>query len=391
MLNTAAADTFAPEAPRILVIDDSKLARYTLRSVLAGEFTVLEAEDGEDGWRVLNQDERIQVVITDAAMPNLDGYGLIRRIRSSTTSWVKNIPIIMVTGVEEQSARARALEVGVSDFFTKPVYKTQLLTKVRSQARMDQTTRKLIETSAALAEQGAIDPITGINSRRYFMERMAQDFAYSKRHSQNLSIIFLEADNYDTLQRSQGDDAAHHLLNWMAQQLKDTVRTEDTITRLQDSRFAVIMNNSGRLEAAVLGNRLRKLMTSADFIYKEYSTPVAVSSCLVCVGRDPVQSVDEILVFADKRIAHARNLGGNRMISSDTPEAVVEQSVTELLGNIDAILQHAVPNDDQLKPYLANLAQRALQILDVANSNIDLEITDGIRYIKAKLDKSKPG
>lgn len=389
-MNTAAIEVIAPEAPRVLVIDDSKLARYTIRSVLASEFTVLEAEDGEDGWRVLTQDERIQVVITDAAMPNLDGYGLIRRIRSSTVSWVKNIPIIMVTGVEEGTARVRALEVGVSDFFTKPVYKTQLLTKVRSQARMDQTTRKLIETSAALAEQGAIDPVTGINSRRYFVERMAQDLAYSKRHAQSLSIIFLDADNYDAVHRSHGEDAAHRLLTWIAQQLKDTVRTEDIITRLQDSRFAVTMTNSGRLEAAVLGNRLRKLMTAADFTYKEYSIPVTASLSLVCVGRDPVQNVEEILALADQRIAHARSLGGNRMISSDTPEAVVEQSVTELLSNIDAVLQHAAPHDDQLKPYLASLAQRALQILDVANSGSDLEIADGIRYIKAKLDKAKP-
>lgn len=390
MLTTAAVDTLAIEAPRVLVIDDSKLARYTIRNVLEGEFTVLEAEDGEDGWRVLNQDERIQVVITDAAMPNLDGYGLIRRIRSSTVPWVKNIPIIMVTGVEEQSARTRALEVGVSDFFTKPVYKTQLLTKVRSQARMDQTARKLIETSAALAEQGAIDPVTGINSRRYFVERMVQDLAFAKRHSQNLTIIFVDADNYDAILRGQGEVAAHHLLNWMARQLKITVRTEDTITRLNDSRFAVTLTRSGRLEAAVLGNRIRTLITTADFTYKEYATPVTASLSMVCVGRDPVQNVEEILALADKRIAHARSIGGNRMISSDTPEAAVEQGVTELLASIDAMLQQATPQDDQLKPYLASLAQRAIKILDVANSNIDLEITDGIRYIKAKLNKIKP-
>jgi diguanylate cyclase (GGDEF)-like protein len=378
-----------PTPPRVLIVDDSKVARTAIRTVLEGEFEVIEAEDGEQGWQALATNDSIRAVVTDANMPNLDGYGLISRIRGSPEVWIQNIPVVMVTGVEEKAARARALEAGVTDFFHKPVYKTVFLDKIRTHVRLGQATRKLIETSAALAEEGAIDPVTGINSRRYFLERVAQDLAYSKRHAQNLSIIFIEADGFEELARAGDDTITERLLIWLAHQLKETVRTEDTIARINDSRFAVTMVNSGRLEAAVLGDRLRKLITATDFIHGDVPRRITVSLCLVSVGRDPIESVDDFLVIADRRLAQARGEGGNRMISSDSPETQMDESMTELLSSLDALLQDVERNGDKLAPYLTELVERAVRILEVGNDNLGLDILDGIRYIKAKLHPLK--
>ncbi len=378
-----------PAPPRVLIVDDSKVARTAIRTVLEGEFEVIEAEDGEQGWQLLTANDAIRVVITDASMPNLDGYGLIARIRSSPEVWIQNIPILMVTGVEEKAARARALEAGVTGFFNKPVYKTIFLDKIRTHVHLGQTTRKLIETSAALAEEGAIDAVTGINSRRYFLERVAQDLAYSKRHAQNLSIIFLEADNFEGFAREGDDSISDRLLIWIAQQLKETVRTEDTIARINDSRFAVTMVNSGRLEAAVLGDRLRKLITATEFIYNDKPRHITVSLSLVSVGRDPIESVDDFLVIADRRLAQAHSEGGNRMISSDSPETQTDEAVTALLSSIDALLQDSDKQGDILAPYLPELVERAIRILEIGNESMGLGILDGLRYIKAKINPLK--
>jgi diguanylate cyclase (GGDEF)-like protein len=380
----------APQTPpRVLIVDDSKVARTAIRSVLEGEFEVIEAEDGEQGWQALATNDTIRAVVTDANMPNLDGYGLITRIRSSPEIWIQNIPVVMVTGVEEKAARARALEAGVTDFFHKPVYKTVFLDKIRTHVRLGQATRKLIETSAALAEEGAIDPVTGINSRRYFLERVAQDLAYAKRHAQNLSIIFLEADGFEEIAGAGDDTLAERLLIWLAHQLKETVRTEDTIARINDSRFAITMMNSGRLEAAVLGDRLRKLITATDFIHNDSPRRLTVSLCLVSVGRDPIESVDDFLVIADRRLAQAHAEGGNRMVSSDSPESQVDESMTELLSGLDALLQDIERNGDKFTPYLTELVDRALRILEAGNESLGLDIQDGVRYIKAKLHPLK--
>lgn len=371
--------------PRLLVVDDSKLARTAIRGILENEFEVVEAEDGEQGWAVLSSDDRIRVVITDANMPVLDGYEMLRRIRASEEIWIRHVPVIMVTGVEEKAARQRALELGVTDFFNKPVYKTIFLDKVRTHVHLGLTTRQLIETSTALEEEGAFDPVTGINSRRYFLERVAQDLAYAKRHSQNLSIIVVEIDAYDEQRSANGTDCSDALLNWLATQLKETVRVEDTIARLRESRFAVTMINSGRLEAAVLGDRIRKLITSTPFTFNDRPHAVTASLCLVCAGRDPVETVDDFLEIADRRIARAQEEGGNRMISSDSVESQMDEAITELLSNLDAMVQEIPRQGDKLNPHLEQLLERALVILELADKQLGLNVGDGIRYIKARL------
>lgn len=378
----------APATPRVLIIDDSKLARAAIRMVLEGEFEVVEAEDGEQGWKVLRGDDRIRVVITDANMPVLDGYGLIERIRQNPEEWLRRIPIVMVTSAEEKAARVRALELGVTDFFNKPVYKTVFLDKVRTHVHLGQTTRKLIDTSAALAVEGAIDPVTHLNSQRYFLERIAQDLAYAKRHSQNLSSIFLEIDQYDELLRQYGDDISEQLLCWAAEQLKETARTEDTIARMQASRFVVTMVNSGRLEAAVLGDRLRKLITTAEFVYQNTTIPITVSLCLVCVGRDPIDTVDDFLELAERRLLRAKTDGGNLMISGDTAETQLDDAIKHLVMNIDDVLQIALLDGESGNRNVATLAERAVMILELADSNLHTDMADGIRYIKAKLGKA---
>lgn len=98
--------------PRVLIIDDSRVVRVSLKKVLSNEFDIIEAEDGEEGWAALLADRRIQVVLTDAAMPRLDGYALIARIRAHDDVRINDIPVNMVTAADDEAARQRALGLG---------------------------------------------------------------------------------------------------------------------------------------------------------------------------------------------------------------------------------------------------------------------------------------
>ena len=106
--------------PRILVIDDSRVVRLSLKKVLGVEFEITEAEDGEAGWDALLADDQIQVVLTDADMPLLNGYDLIARIRAHDDVRINDIPVNMVTAADDEAARTRALDLGATDFVTKP-------------------------------------------------------------------------------------------------------------------------------------------------------------------------------------------------------------------------------------------------------------------------------
>lgn len=376
------------EKPRIIVIDDSKLMRVSIRNVLKDEFHLTEAVDGEQGWTLLGSDPSLQVVITDAQMPGIDGYELIARIRASENPTLRAIPIVMITGADDQSARERALQAGATDFITKPFDKTQLLARTRALAKSDQTTRKLVQTSEALAEQGAIDPVTGVSSRRFFVERGAQELAFSTRRNQDLSVIALHVDGFTDFQTRQGQPQAEQLLLWVAKKLKDTLRTEDTLARIDGAMFAIIATGAGRLEGAVLCDRARKGLNNAPFSGENGGNiTITASIGLVCLSFDKLDTIEALLALADQRAVRAHSEGGNRTIASNVPEKKIP-APTEVAPGIEAALQMvAARNIERLPPHFIGLMRRMLPLFEAADQRLQLGIGDALATIKKRLEK----
>ena len=374
------------EKPHVIVVDDSKLMRVLIGNVLKEEFQLTEAVDGEQGWAMLCSDPTLQVVITDAQMPGIDGYELITRIRASENATIRSVPIIMITGADEQSARERALLAGATDFITKPFDKTQLLARTRALARSDQTTRKLAQTSEALAEQGAVDQLTGVSSRRFFVERGTQELAFSTRRNQDLSVIALHVDHFADLQKLHGQTQSVQLLHWVAKTLKDTVRTEDTLARISGAEFAIIAAGAGRLECAVLCDRARKAINSAAFVNASgISIPITASIGLACLSFDKLDAIEKFLALADERAVRAHSEGGNRTVASNAPEI---DAPTEPVPSIESALQMiAARNIERLQPHLITLMRRLLPLFETADQRLQLGLGDSLATIKSRLEK----
>lgn len=119
-----------PEKTPILIVDDSRTVRAGLSKVLSPTFSIIEAEDGEDGWKKLQVNGSIKLVITDIMMPQLDGYGLICRIRGADAERLQKLPIIVVTSAEDEVSRERAHACGANNFIVKPAKPSDLLERV---------------------------------------------------------------------------------------------------------------------------------------------------------------------------------------------------------------------------------------------------------------------
>jgi len=126
-------DTAQGQKPCVLVVDDSRVVRRAIVGVLGAHFEVLEAGDGVEGWRMLRQESRIDVVISDIQMPEMDGYTLICKVRATEDPGLRDIPIIVITSAEDEITRERAYACGANAFVLKPFDAAQLLQGVRAQ------------------------------------------------------------------------------------------------------------------------------------------------------------------------------------------------------------------------------------------------------------------
>jgi two-component system, OmpR family, KDP operon response regulator KdpE len=114
----------------ILVVDDeTQITRVLRTSLSAQRYDVRVANDGEMALEIM-KDWSPQLVITDLAMPNLDGVALCKRIRQSS-----QIPIIVLSVKGQDRAKVEALDAGADDYVTKPFSMNELLARVRAQMR----------------------------------------------------------------------------------------------------------------------------------------------------------------------------------------------------------------------------------------------------------------
>src|SRR6056297_1569511 len=101
----------------ILIVDDEKNIREGLgRSLEMDDYRVLLAEEGKQGWNLVNE-EQVDLVIADLKMPGLSGGELLKRITSSYPT----IPVIILTGHGTVETAVEAMRNGAFDFVTKPV------------------------------------------------------------------------------------------------------------------------------------------------------------------------------------------------------------------------------------------------------------------------------
>jgi putative two-component system response regulator len=136
----------------VLIVDDNPMGRETLKDLLEGQgYTLAFATDGPEALRqatTLTPD----VILMDVMMPGMDGFEVCRRMRADAL--LAEVPVIMVTALDDDGSRLRGLGVGADDFISKPFNRTELRTRIRTITRLNRY-HSLISERAALQQAHA--------------------------------------------------------------------------------------------------------------------------------------------------------------------------------------------------------------------------------------------
>ncbi len=128
----------------MLVVDDNEQNLELMQAYLEDlGCPVLTARDGVEAVRMV-EEHQPDIVLLDVMMPRMSGFQACKKIKSDPTT--RDIPIVMVTALNEVGDIERAVESGADDFLTKPVNRLELLTRVRSLMRVRQLRRQLDRT-----------------------------------------------------------------------------------------------------------------------------------------------------------------------------------------------------------------------------------------------------
>jgi two-component system cell cycle response regulator len=308
------------EKQRLLIVDDSKVIRVTARKILRDHFETIEALDGENAWEILNNDAPVSLVVSDLTMPNLDGFGLLKRIRSSQLPYVRDLPVIIITGANDtEGTMDRARQAGATDFIGKPFDAVHLLARTQAHANAHAVTNTLKEENNALEDRSTLDQLTGLANEAAFMERGYQQLSYAIRHDSTLSLIRMEIDNYGEVYRQYGESFCESIIQTVARILGTSTRQEDTVARIGTARFALLLPAMEKAGIRSLAERINSSIATRAFKSGNDKTSVTVSIGVASPGIRRDMQLSELITIADNCLSRAISGGGNQVIHDDDP------------------------------------------------------------------------
>ena len=350
--------------PRVLIVDDSRIVRATVKKHLSELYDLLEEADGEAAWKRLLADPTINLMISDLTMPELDGLGLLARVRSSGDPRLHLLPVIIISGEEDEATKLRCVECGANDFITKSTDRTEMLTRVRANLDLAATRRELAE-SRAVQVQTTTDELTGVGSSHLLLLQLDQALAFALRHNSEVTLLLLEMNHSQALNDKLGEKVYGQMLGLLAKQLEAKLRKEDTIAHLAGPMFAVISPAAPLVEARVVADRLRQTIANARINFRGEQLRVTASVAVANSWHDDAQSAERMMQVAQDRL-YATPLDNHVFIPEVNDAAAPIPLITEAL-----VMLHKGMDDD-LRPHLAALMNNLKPLLQLANEDLQL-------------------
>jgi diguanylate cyclase (GGDEF)-like protein len=371
--------------PRILAVDDSRVMRVAMKKILGGSYDVLEAEHGEDAWTILINDPSILVVFTDLSMPYLDGFGLLERMRQSEDERLREMPVIIITGKDDDDeTKQRALDKGASDFITKPFESVHLQARAKAHIKFNQTSSQLVDISGKLEKQAAVDELTGLGGQRYFYRVTEETNSYIRRHGGQLVLLRMDLDDFNLVFIKHGKTTADAIIKTTGQQLAKFVRKEDMLARIGLAKFGMLLRDTPLATAEQLAERMRQMIANLQFNLGQLDK-LRITASIGIFEPDPKINLDVKLQIsmAEKCLAEAVRAGGNRiMVASE------QSTINSELVNLETALTYIQRSEEQkLRPLSHAIILRLLPLLNYLANEVGGEFKALVDKINATYTK----
>lgn len=390
MSDKQTSDDVSPTV-KVLIVDDSRMVRASIIKRIRDRFECREESDGEAGWQTLLVDDSIQVVLSDLTMPRLDGYGLLERIRSSRVQRIVDIPVIMISGDEDDEARERARALGATDFITKGIGTAELLARIESASRLSSTTRALAVSREALASSSPIDPDSGMATPQYMEVHGQQLLAAAVRHRSEVSVLIIGIDNFDDIVRSFGRHVTDLIMRKLAKVLASKVRKEDSFSQIGDGQFAIITPDISLGNAEQFANRMCSVIAATAMQYRGKTLRISLNVGVSNSASDKAETVSQMLGLAVARADLAHRDGGNAVRSSGgEPQKF---AWTAGIVSIErALLLISSGAHAEIEPQLSAIVHRLLPLLELISVKYDCNIPlECLRQHASEADTSSVG
>ena len=297
---------------------DARLIREMIAEAPDAPFHVNCAERLAQGLERLSAGET-GLVLLDLSLPDSLGLETFAKVYAHSPT----VPIIVLTGNDDQTLALSAVKSGAQDYLIKGRLDRELL--LRSMQYSIERKRYQVQ----LEHQANYDALTGLPNRNLLHDRLKQS-VYSLRLPKAVAVVFIDLDHFKFVNDSLGHSIGDQLLKGMAERLRSVLRDGDTVARLGGDEFVLVLNDQANEE--VIYRAMQRIAAKlAEPIEVDGKELVVTCSAGISLYPQDGPDVDTLLKNADAAMYRAKEHGRNnfQFYTAEMNERVNERLALE--------------------------------------------------------------
>ncbi len=301
----------------IIIVDDLQFSRIVVKTALkkAGYNGVRMADCATEALAMMEH-QPADVVLADWMMPEMDGLELTQCIRQADEEKGTYTAIILFTANDGVEYLVKAFDHGVDDYLCKPPNPRELAARVNAAARVAalqndllETSRQLEQTIKNLEKMALVDELTGAGNQSFLVNTLKAHLLEASTRRGGVCLAVVELRELDDITTAHGEFVANEILVSQHRRLRRAVRPTDTVARLDNNIFGIIMHHTKSKDykpAAI--ERVLTMINNRS--YKTSAGNLTITGCIGAhyySGDKAIISTDDMLRQAFRKLNEARN------------------------------------------------------------------------------------
>jgi diguanylate cyclase (GGDEF)-like protein len=292
----------------ILAVDDEKSNLLVLHQILSPEYAVFTAKSGEEALS-RTASEKPDLILLDIIMPGMNGFETLKTFKEYPET--RNIPVIIITGLDNADDEEKGFLLGAVDYITKPFKNAIVKARVKTHIQ-------IVRQIRAIERMGMVDGLTDIPNRRCFDDRLAMEWRRAEREQKPVAFLMMDVDKFKTYNDTYGHPQGDALLRSIAKIFESAVkRPADLAARLGGEEFGVLLPDTGLEAAKEIAETIRSGVEAMRVPAGDGKTITTATISIGVVSLVPSKKItmEAFMSKADENLYAAKTNGRNRVCS----------------------------------------------------------------------------
>jgi two-component system cell cycle response regulator len=295
---------------KILIADDDRMNRRLLEKTLEREgYEVIAVDNGRLALEQLSLPDGPRLALLDWMMPELDGPGVCRGVRTQHER--SYIHIVLLTSRGSKQDIVAGLEAGADDYLTKPWDSAELTARLRTGQRILQLEDRLVEARETMRFKATHDHLTSLFNRGIIIDLLARELTRTWREQGCTVVMLGDLDHFKNVNDGYGHVVGDEVLREIARRLLASVRSYDFVGRYGGEEFLIVLNNCDSTQAIVRAEQVRNGIANHPVQTTRGPLPITISLGVFASRDWDLQQVEETLRAADAALYQAKADGRN--------------------------------------------------------------------------------